>query len=255
MKYAAKLLALAVSLIVMMPAFACETPSCTSIPSFSTSTTGSVTGNISNSETSASGSKLGQGGASFAASTATVTEFATGSSGGYSSRNSAPNGTIGGGTFTQGSATVTATGASIGDAQSSAGGVAYGTGQATTTESLLSKNKNGSLQLNGTATSQNQVGVGYGVATNGGGFAQGSATVAASAGNEFSASGNANGCNVPVNGTVTDSKAGFTLTNAPVVSTSKFGNAQGGAFSPFTNGTTSNAYQTASVTGSFSATK
>lgn len=236
-------------------AFACHTPTCTSTPTISGGVTTGITGNVSNTEAGISTSSIGSGGGSFAAVNASVSETATGSTTGYSSRNSGPNGSIAGSTSTYGSASVTGMSASVGTGQAMTNGVAYGTANATATENLKSTSPNATLNLSGSAASANQVGVGYATQSSGNGFDLGGASVNASSGSAFSANGIVNACNTPINGNVSDSKSGYTLTNAPVIQNVSIGSASGGAFSPFINNTTATATQTATVTGSFSATK
>lgn len=236
-------------------AFACHTPTCTSTPTISSGFTGSITGNVSNTEAGISTSSIGSGGGSFAAVNASVSETAMGRTAGYSSSNTGPNGSIAGSTSTYGSASVVGMSASVGTGQAMTTGVAYGTANATATENLKSTSPNATLSLSGSATSANQVGVGYATQSTGNGLDIGGVSVNASSGSAFFASGLVNACNVPINGNVGDSKSGYTLTNAPVVQNVAIGNASGGAFSPFNNNTTATAIQTATVTGSFSATK
>jgi hypothetical protein len=200
-------------------------------------------------------SSLGSGGTSFAAATAGVSETANATGGFTSVKNAAPNGTITGSTSTSGSAFAGGVSATTGTGQAATNASAYGTGQATTDVALTSKNANGTLNLAGQASSGNQVGIGYATQSSGNGIAGGLATVGASSGNSFSATGTLADCTTPLNGKITDTKTGFTVTNPPVVNQFASGNASGGAFSPFTNGSTATAVQNVNVTGSFSATK
>ncbi len=236
-------------------AFACHTPTCTSSPDSSTSTSAGITGNISNGISSSSTSYINQGGASLAMSTAHVSETAGGTAWASSNKNSAPNGLIGGSTYTNGTASVTGLSASTGTGQAMTSGVAYGTATATSDAALVSKSGNAQLNLSGSATSGNQVGIGYATQSSGNGIAVGGASVAASTANQFQASGVVNACNTPITGSINDSKLGSTMTNAPVINQWAAGNASGNAFSPFTNNSTSTATQNVNVTGSFSATK
>ena len=231
-------------------AVACPAPTCNSTSSGNVSSSVGITGNISNTINSGSQSFLGSGGGSFATSTAAVTESASATGGGEST-SGAPNGSIYGATSTHGSASVTGFSATIGNASANTSGIAYGTAIANVTGSLTSTSSGGSLTLGGDATSTNQVGVGYGTQSANGGVSFGGVSVTASSGNAVTASGLLNSCTVPTNGTISDSKSGYTLTNAPVTNTYSSGNADGGAFSPFTNGSTSTATQSATVTGSF----
>lgn len=259
-------------------AFACPTPTCASVPSPTTQIHATVTGNVNNSVAGYSSSSLGQSGASFAASTTTVTEEAGGVAGVTSNHNQAPNGTIYGASYTKGSVTTAGISASTGTGQAQTISAGYGSATSTVKAGLTSQSTghgsqpnwhsnghpngnayhtggNASLNLNGVATSSNTVGIGYQTGSAGDGLAMGQASVSALSGSGFLATGTAQACNVPVNGKITDYKAGATITNAPVVNSFAVGNAGGGAFSPYTSGNTATAQQGASVVGSFAASK
>ncbi len=237
-------------------AFACGTPTCTSTPTPKTSTTVTVTGNVNNSIAGTSASMLGQGGTSFASSTASVSELASAAALTASYKDQPANGTIYGSTSTLGSAAATGESTTTGTGQAATNAVAYGTADATSAASLLSKSAGAQLNLAGTANSNNTVGIGYQTAATGDSSFAGAANVDVATNNKFGATGIAQACTVPVNGQITDYKNGSTVTNAPVTNTfASSGNGSASAFSPFNNGTTAVANQTASVTGSFSATK
>lgn len=237
-------------------AFACETPTCDSSGRVHVNTSTAISGNISNSIAGESTSSLGKGGASFATSSATVTESATAAGGGYTDHNTGPNNVIFGTTATQGTAAVTGTSITSGTGHAATGGVAYGTASATVNVHGISRGSGYVLKNHGTATSGNQVGIGYATESNGNGAVIGAASVDASSANGFIAGGIVNACNTSnPTGTLFDTKTGYTLTNQPEVNTFTRGNASGAAFSPFVNGTTGTAYQTATVNSSFAKTK
>jgi len=232
-------------------AFACPQPTCTSTPTGSTTVTTGITGNVNNSIFGSSTSSIGLGGTSFASSTAGVKETATGAAGVFSNTSTGPNGTISGNTSTVGSAYATGKSVTTGTGEAATNAVAYGTGTTTVDSSLVSKNANGSLNLSGTATSGNQVGIGYATNASGNSSAAGNASVKASSANNFSATGTVASCSVPTTGVINDTKFGITSTPAPVINSAVAGNGVAGAFSPFVNNTTSTATQNISVVGSF----
>jgi hypothetical protein len=177
--------------------------------------------------------------------------MATGTAGMASNSNTGPNGTISGSTSTVGSAYATGKSVTTGTGQAATNAVAYGTGTTTVVSNLVSKNANSSLNLSGTATSGNQVGIGYATSASGNSSASGNASVEASSANKFSATGTVASCSVPTTGVITDTKSGITSTPAPVINSNVVGNGVAGAFSPFVNNSTGTATQNVAVVGSF----